>query len=404
MASSGERSSTSAPRSPERARRRGFVAALTLAALGSVAFALAILERGRAPLVPALWLALFFGVLLLQVALLRAVPRRSAAVDSTQEQLVVRLEADVAARTRELAARAAELRDANRFQEALLETTPALIYTYDADGTFHSVNRATAELLGEPAASLAGREMGPYLSTDSAAELPERIERLRRDGEIEGEVEAELADGRRRWIRYRNRRLELDGRELFLGTAIDVTERKQAEQLLAEQALHDPLTGLANRRLLDDRLAQALAMAERRVYRGGASRVALFALDLDGFKAVNDELGHGVGDRLLAEVARAAAQQIRRVDTLARLGGDEFVVLLTEAGDNEQLLGLAQRLLNSIANASEEVSPDLEVTASLGIARFPDDAFEGAALLAAADRALLLAKNEGKNRIRFARS
>jgi diguanylate cyclase (GGDEF)-like protein len=273
-ASSGERSATSVARSSQRSRRGGLAVALALAALGSAAFALAIVERGRAPLAPSLWLGIFFGVLLLQLGLVRAVTRRPSSADPTQEQLVVRLEAEVAARTREL----------------------------------------------------------------------------------------------------------------------------------AEQALHDPLTGLANRRLLDDRLAQALAMAERRVYRGGASRVALFALDLDGFKAVNDELGHGVGDRLLAEVARATSAQIRRVDTLARLGGDEFVVLLTEAGDNEQLVGLAQRLLDAIADAAEEVSPELRVTASLGIARFPDDAFEGAALLAAADRALLLAKNEGKNRIRFAKS
>ncbi len=284
----------------------------------------------------------------------------------------------------------------------MLDTTPALIYTYDASGVFHSANRATAELLDESGKELAGREMARYLSAASAAGLPERIEQLRRAGELEGEVEAELADGRRRWLRFRNRRLEQDGRELFLGTAIDVTEARKAERLLAEQALQDPLTGLANRRLLDDRLSLALASAERRVFRGGASRVALFALDLDGFKAVNDELGHSVGDRLLIAVARACGEQVRRTDTLARLGGDEFVVLLTEAGDNEQLEKLALRLIDAIAAAAGEVSPERRVTASLGIARFPDDAFDGAELVAAADRALLLAKNEGKNRIRFA--
>jgi PAS domain S-box-containing protein len=189
-----------------------------------------------------------------------------------------------------------------------------MIYTYDERGILKSANRATAEHLGAPVERLLGSSALDFMTHASAAGFRERIERLRREGEIEEEVEAVRADGERRYVRFRNRRLDLDGGELFLGTAIDVTERRRLEELLREQALRDPLTGLANRRLLDDHFAQALAWAERRRQRGERDRVAVLALDLDGSKTVNDALGHAAGDRLLVAVARAVEPLLAAAD------------------------------------------------------------------------------------------
>jgi diguanylate cyclase (GGDEF)-like protein/PAS domain S-box-containing protein len=175
------------------------------------------------------------------------------------------------------------------------------------------------------------------------------------------------------------------------GVIIDVTERRALEERLAHQATHDALTGLPNRALLLDRLGQTFA----RTRRGGAA-CAVFFLDLDNFKLVNDSLGHEAGDRLLVTLARRLRAVLRDADTLARLGGDEFAVLLDEAADAAAAAEVAQRLAQAIEAPVPIEGQTYRITASIGIVLSTPDHERPDDLLRDADIAMYRAKSEGK--------
>lgn len=181
----------------------------------------------------------------------------------------------------------------------------------------------------------------------------------------------------------------------------DVAARRAAEAAAAHQALHDPLTGLPNRRLLLERLQQDLAHARRTENLG-----ALLFLDLDNFKDVNDALGHSVGDRLLIEVAHRMQAQFRAEDLVARLGGDEFVILLKDLGSDPALAArgahlAAEKLRRALEQPFRLDEHPQHVSCCTGIALFPRDAGDGETLLRHADTAMYRAKSEGRNHIRF---
>ncbi len=182
----------------------------------------------------------------------------------------------------------------------------------------------------------------------------------------------------------------------FVGVFTDVTARKQTEARLHHLAYHDPLTGLANRTLLDDRLRQAIVLATR-----ADTRFAVLYIDLDEFGAVNNALGHEAGDRLLVETARRIQGQVREGDTLARQGGDEFVVLAESCHGHGSAAAIARRILEALLPALPLAAGEAFVTASIGIANFPDDGCTRAELLTHADAAMYRAKAAGGNRLRF---
>jgi diguanylate cyclase (GGDEF)-like protein/PAS domain S-box-containing protein len=167
----------------------------------------------------------------------------------------------------------------------------------------------------------------------------------------------------------------------------DVSERRQHLAALEHQALHDALTGLPNRLLLDDRLDQSIRGAERE---GGSFAVLL--IDLDRFKDVNDTYGHAAGDALLAQVGPRLRGVLRSVDTIARVGGDEFVVLLPAAGGAENVGRTAEKILESLEAPFAVEGHSTEVSASIGIALYPDHGADGLHLLRAADAAMYMAK------------
>jgi diguanylate cyclase (GGDEF)-like protein len=172
--------------------------------------------------------------------------------------------------------------------------------------------------------------------------------------------------------------------------------KKKAEAALKQQAFCDALTGLPNRRLLTDRLCQTLAGAERR-----GQQVALLYIDLDGFKLVNDSLGHQVGDRLLVNVATRLRSRVRAADTLARLGGDEFTVVLGTLGHISEAATVADALLKVLAEPFVIGEHELTISASIGISVYPDNAADSSALLQQADSAMYAAKRGGKNRMMY---
>jgi diguanylate cyclase (GGDEF)-like protein/PAS domain S-box-containing protein len=188
-----------------------------------------------------------------------------------------------------------------------------------------------------------------------------------------------------------------DGDDAVAVVAVrDASERKRAERRIQELAYIDSLTGLANRLLLRDRLAQALAVAKQA---GGA--VAVLWIDLDRFKTVNDLMGHHAGDNLLSLVANRLRHATRHTDTVARLGGDEFIVVQSGARQPAGADALGQLLMRILADPYLIDGRQVEVTASIGIAIYPNNAASGDALLKQADLALYRAKQEGRCRYRF---
>lgn len=179
----------------------------------------------------------------------------------------------------------------------------------------------------------------------------------------------------------------------MVGTVMDITERKEHERQLQQIAHFDPLTGVPNRVLLADRLVQSLARTKR-----DKGLMAVCYLDLDGFKPINDSFGHASGDKVLVEITRRIKDVIREDDTVARLGGDEFVVLLVGMNFPEECVGSLQRLLEAIHQPLEIQGKTRRISASIGVALYPDDDQDPDTLLRHADQAMYVAKQAGKNR------
>ena len=182
----------------------------------------------------------------------------------------------------------------------------------------------------------------------------------------------------------------------YLVIAWELRERRQIAVRVEAQANQDALTHLPNRRFFVQWLGFNLAQAKR----DGAD-LALMFIDLDGFKAVNDRYGHDAGDALLVQIARRFRATLRESDLLARVGGDEFALIAPNAKDGREMGQLAQRLLNALSDASAPKLAGEPVSASIGIAFYPDDAEDLQGLVAAADAAMYAAKRAGKNRFAF---
>ena len=178
----------------------------------------------------------------------------------------------------------------------------------------------------------------------------------------------------------------------YMAVFSDITQIKEKEQRLEHLAHYDQLTGLANRMLFHDRLAAAM----RRVDRHGSSCAVLY-IDLDGFKPVNDQLGHELGDEVLTEVGNKIAQVVRGEDTAARLGGDEFAIICNDMQQVDKATGLAARVLESLTFIVDPEGEALPLSASIGIALYPEDGESVELLLKRADQAMYYCKHHGKH-------
>lgn len=176
----------------------------------------------------------------------------------------------------------------------------------------------------------------------------------------------------------------------------DVSEARAMGLVMSHLAQHDTLTNLPNRMLLKDRLSQAIAASQR-----NGTRVAVLYLDLDGFKHVNDSLGHAIGDKLLQSVAKRLLSCVRNSDTVSRQGGDEFIVLLSEIAHGSDAGVKASKILNALVEPHEIDQHSLRFTASIGVTTFPDDGRDAETLITNADVAMYQAKEKGRNNYQF---
>lgn len=287
-------------------------------------------------------------------------------------------------------------------QARLLETT--LSYSsdqaaiFDADGTILYANKAMALAHGRHPHELQGQNVNT-LEPTFASEVEAHIARVCHGRhETRGDFTVMMEGSEEHVIDYLFAPVfGKDGEvEAVAFHSRDITERRRLERTLWQHANHDQLTGVPNRRLFFDRLEQDMLLTRRM---GGM--LALLYIDLDGFKAANDRLGHQAGDRLLVDAASRVMSCTRATDTVARVGGDEFTVILMAAGDREHAEGVARALLSTLSRPYSVDNEPVHLSGSIGIATFPGDSDSPVELTAHSDMAMYVAKAKGGNRCHF---
>jgi len=305
--------------------------------------------------------------------------------------------------------RASALRDITELREreeqfrmlsAAVEHSPASIVITDAKGNIEYVNPAFCRLTGYSAEEALGKNPRILKAGDQPPELYRELwQTLLRGEEWRGEFHNRRKDGRHFWESASISAIKNAKGAIrhFVAIKDDITERKQMRDQLQQMAQFDMLTGLPNRRMVLDRLAQMVALAKR-----GNQRFALLFVDLDGFKRINDTYGHEAGDRVLKIVAARLSACIRSSDIVGRMGGDEFTVILSTLTHYEDAGQVAEKILQTLRLPITMPSGVQDrIGSSIGISVFPEDALEGDGLLATADDAMYEVKHAGKNGYRF---
>ena len=302
-----------------------------------------------------------------------------------------------------------ELRRTRDELEATLNAVPDLLFEVDAQGGIHHYRSARADLIGTRAQALVGRTLGDVLPPAAAAECMAALDEAAEYGYSEGRQYSLDIGGSQHWF-------ELSvackqggapqtgggpGQRHFIALSRDVTRRHEAEAAMYRLAYFDALTGLPNRRLLLQRLQDALVTAQQQ---GGMG--ALFYIDLDNFKEINDARGHGVGDGLLVQVAARLQDAAGPQETVARLGSDEFVMLVPRLGDTpsvarEQACRRAQQLRECLDAPYDLGGVHYGSTGSIGVTLFPKNGEAVEDLLREADTAMFCAKDRGRNQVCF---
>jgi diguanylate cyclase (GGDEF)-like protein/PAS domain S-box-containing protein len=279
--------------------------------------------------------------------------------------------------------------EADRFRQLADSTFDSILI--HRDGKILDGNGGVAALLGVNLEALRASPLARFVAPGADASVwnPDR-----RTGPAETEIVA--ADGNRIPVEALSRAISYGGRPALVTALHDVRERLAAEERIGFLAHHDVLTQLPNRALLNQRLDEALDDAKRR-----QAPLAVLYLDLDGFKLVNDTLGHSAGDGLLCQVADRLRANLRESDFVARVGGDEFVVLQTASHQPHDAAQLAQRIIACLAPAFRVEAQDVNVGASIGVAFYPEDGETATALLKKADIALYRTKETGRGWFRL---
>ncbi len=298
---------------------------------------------------------------------------------------------DVTARfTAEAALRESEIR-----YRLLFEQNAAGVCVSRVDGLIVDCNDTFATMLGYVRAELVGRNTSElYANPSEALELTTLLDSVGTLNSVE--IELRRADRRALWV-LENLAVVGDGHAAVVhATVVDISDRKRAEEQIEFHAYHDVLTHLPNRKLFTDRLRHSLTRAKR-----NSKAVAVMFIDVDHFKSVNDTLGHTAGDELLLEMARRLRECVRDDDTVARLGGDEFTIILSDLRHPEDALGVAEKILAAVQEPLTISGMPIVVSASIGIALYPEDGHDPETLLRNADSAMYRAKEAGRSTVQL---
>ena len=309
---------------------------------------------------------------------------------------------------------AIELENSERMYRYLVDASPDIIYTLDREGRFTFINDRVSRLLGFQRDQLIGQHYEALVFEDDLELANHAFNERRSDGRASRDIELRLKRpaGVQRTPSHKNDpiTISLNASGMYLqsgsaerpgfvgtyGVVRDVTEKKRAEAVISYQAYHDILTDLPNRSLFQDRLGLALIQAKRK-----KADLAVMFIDLDRFKLVNDTLGHHKGDALLQQVARRLKRCLREGDTLARQGGDEFTVVLPDLHHHEDARVVAAKFIHSLEQPFDLDGHTAHISASIGIAVYPDHGETLDELLRNADTAMYQVKGEGKNGFAF---
>ncbi len=266
-------------------------------------------------------------------------------------------------------------------------------------GRVFRANQAFVDLIGGTLGDIIARSLSTWFeNADEWRRIEAQLMTL--GNVIKVEQTMRCIDGRTIWVLATGRLAEVqenDEAQGMIWVFSDITAQKQQEEQSWYRANHDELTGLPNRRMLQDRLEQALGHARRE-----SGRVGLLMLDLDGFKEVNDNYGHRFGDEMLRQISERMSADVRQLDTVARMGGDEFVVVLHNVDNIHDIEFMAQRLIERIRQPMEIEGVELTISTSIGISMFPESDESLVGLMHAADMAMYAAKASGKNAYRIA--
>ncbi|HUW26477.1 MAG TPA: EAL domain-containing protein [Gallionella sp.] len=278
----------------------------------------------------------------------------------------------------------------------LLDSSTDSVFVLDLNGKFVYLNKAAWESRGYTQDEMMGIDLRTLDTPEYAQMVDTRIREITEKGSHTFESAHRCKDGSVMPIEISARLVETGGRKLILSVIRDITERKQAEEKMLNLAYYDTLTGLPNRTLFYDRLAQEIKKAHR-----ANLKMALLFIDLDKFKEINDTLGHSMGDLLLKEAAQRISDCVREADTVARLGGDEFIVILSELEDAGSIERVAENILYKLAEPFRLGDEVAYISASMGATLYPDDATQVEKLLKDADQAMYVAKSTGRNRLSY---
>ena len=288
--------------------------------------------------------------------------------------------------------------------QIVLDSIGDAVLCTDIDGNLTYLNLAAQRMTAWSCKDAAGRPMGEILRIADAAGHDMELN-PRQSAVGHGQIEPLLSnciligrDGHERPIERSIFPLH-DGRRQVTGAVTvirDVTEARAMVLQMTHSALHDALTGLPNRALLNDRINQTVAQGSRH-----QKKFAVLFLDLDGFKYINDSLGHPVGDMLLQSIGSRLAGCLRASDTISRQGGDEFVVLLSEVNRADEAAVMARRMLEAVAEVHFVGQHSLHITASIGVSIYPDDGHDAETLIKNSDTAMYQAKDNGRQTYEF---
>jgi diguanylate cyclase (GGDEF)-like protein/PAS domain S-box-containing protein len=285
-----------------------------------------------------------------------------------------------------------------KLSRAVEQSANAVLIT-NRDGVIEYVNPWFTRITGYSAQDVTGKTPRVLKSDQTHPEVHRRLWKTLLSGrEWHGELHNTKKNGELYWCMEAISPLKNEAGEVthFVAITEDISERKRTEQTIRHLAFHDALTGLPNRRLFRDRLAQALALARR-----NHTLVALMLLDLDHFKRVNDTLGHDAGDQLLVTLAARLGGAIRSSDTLARMGGDEFALIAGGLAHAEDAARLAATLQQALRAPVQLAGRELYLSTSVGITVFPDDSADADSMIKNADIALYRAKDLGRDNFQF---